>query len=212
MKIKKLFKEFLHSSAFKPALLMIAAACLIISVSAGKAWAYFTTYATAQGGYILHLGDDSEIEEGFSDWTKRLAIKNDDKSDQPVYVRAKIFADDGIAWYTEQGQYSDGKIAGLDKENSPARDIVAGTWAELISSENGADDFTYFSGVLQPGQTAAPLNVRIDNIPDGTGVTDFNVIIVYETTPAQVDSVAADGTITYAEPDWNELLYTGSSN
>ena len=58
------------------------AVAAIMTAGLGQAWAYFTTYAAAEGGYTINLGDRTEITEGFSDWTKRVTVTN---------VRVKAF-------------------------------------------------------------------------------------------------------------------------
>ena len=44
-------------------ILAVLAVVLVLSASIGSAVAYFTTYATARGGYVIHLGGRTEIEE-----------------------------------------------------------------------------------------------------------------------------------------------------
>ena len=62
------------------------AVAAIMTAGLGQAWAYFTTYAAAEGGYTINLGDRTEITEGFSDWTKRVTVTNEAGA-APVYVR-----------------------------------------------------------------------------------------------------------------------------
>ena len=49
--------------------LSLLSAALISSAGIKGAMAYFTTYTTAEGGYVIHLGDKTEIKESFDSWT-----------------------------------------------------------------------------------------------------------------------------------------------
>ena len=68
----------------------VLAFLMVMTAGVGKAWAYFTTYASAEGGITITLGDETEIEEEFSNWEKRVTITSDADS-EPVYIRAKAF-------------------------------------------------------------------------------------------------------------------------
>ena len=52
----------------------------VMTAGIGQAWAYFTTYAQAEGGYPIHLGGRTDITEEFSDWTKHVAVTTDPES------------------------------------------------------------------------------------------------------------------------------------
>nr|WP_300816656.1 hypothetical protein [uncultured Acetatifactor sp.] len=94
---------------YLPAVFALAAVT-VAGASVGQAWAYFTTYAEAAGGYTIRLGDRTEIREDFSDWTKHVVIDSQEGS-QPVYVRARAFCGSqyelvysGDGW-TQAGDY-----------------------------------------------------------------------------------------------------------
>lgn len=70
-------------------LLVTAAAVLALAAGAQTAMAYFTTYATAKGGYTIHLGEKTSIDESFANWTKKVQIAN--TGSQPCFVRVKAF-------------------------------------------------------------------------------------------------------------------------
>lgn len=70
-------------------LLVTAAAVLALAAGAQSALAYFTTYATAKGGYTIRLGETTSLEEGFADWTKKITVAN--TGELPCYVRVKAF-------------------------------------------------------------------------------------------------------------------------
>ena len=60
-------------------ILSLAAAALVLTagVSAGKAMAYFTTYAEASGSAVLNLGTTTTIpDEEVKDWVKHVTIEN----------------------------------------------------------------------------------------------------------------------------------------
>ena len=70
-------------------LLVTAAAVLTLAAGAQTALAYFTTYATAKGGYTIRLGETTAIEENFANWTKKIQVSN--TGSLPCYVRVKAF-------------------------------------------------------------------------------------------------------------------------
>ena len=77
--------------------LAVLAIALVLSASIGTAFAYFTTYSDARGGYVIHLGHKSEIEESWLEGKKEIRIGNkansaDDVGKYPIFVRVKIFA------------------------------------------------------------------------------------------------------------------------
>ncbi|MCI9647576.1 MAG: hypothetical protein HFH40_12435 [Lachnospiraceae bacterium] len=133
------------------------AAVMIAAGTVGSAWAYFTTYAEAQGGYPISLGDETRIEEEFSDWTKHIAITSAEDS-EPAYIRVKAFSG---SEYTLV--YSD----------------ASGKWTP------GEDGYYYYADIVEGGQTTEPLDVKIENIPEDA--KDFNVIVIHESTPVQYD-------------------------
>ena len=87
-------------------ILAVLAVVLVLSASIGSAVAYFTTYATARGGYVIHLGGRTEIEEDIVNNRKTVRIFNRAQSDEdigkyPVFVRVKAFTDsDGTLDYS----------------------------------------------------------------------------------------------------------------
>lgn len=70
-------------------LLVTAAAVLTLAAGAQTALAYFTTYATAKGGYTIRLGETTSLEENFANWTKKIQVSN--TGSLPCYVRVKAF-------------------------------------------------------------------------------------------------------------------------
>lgn len=133
------------------------AAALAATATVGSAWAYFTTYAEAQGGYTISLGDETRVEEEFSDWTKHIAVTSAEGS-EPAYVRVKAFSG------------SEYTLVYSDK---------ADKWSP------GEDGYYYYEDIVEGGQTTEPLDVRIEDIPEDA--EEFNVVVVHESTPVQYD-------------------------
>ncbi len=141
----------------KNILLAALAVSLTLSAGVGSAWAYFTTYAQARGGYTIELGDKTTVEEDFSAWTKHVAITSNADS-EPVYVRARAFC----------GQDYNLVYSGSEK------------WTP------GADGYYYYSDILNGGETTDVLDVRIENVPEEIeDAAAFNVVVIYETTPVR---------------------------
>lgn len=128
---------------------------MVLTAGVGRAWAYFTTYASAQGGITIELGNETEIEETFSSWTKHLTITSDAGS-EPVYVRARAYG---------SGRY-------------PLEYSGTGWQA-------GDDGYYYYNEILPGGGSTSELLVGIKDVPDQEieNGTMFNVIVIYESTP-----------------------------
>ena len=169
-------KKWIKNNASRSLLMFVVAIALIAGASIRSAWSYFTTYATAKGGYIIHLGDETEITEEYSDWTKKIQIKSEADS-EPVYVRAKGFCSEYDLVYSGSDKWSPGE----------------GGWY-------------YYSDIVKGGEVTDVLEVQIKDVPKGTDTEEgdnFNVIVVYESTPVLYDS---DGN-PYA--DWTKTVDTG---
>jgi hypothetical protein len=126
--------------------LTAAAILLVLGVSIGSTMAYFSTYTTAQGGKVIHLGAATEIEEAFDSWTKRVTVTSDENS-QPVYVRAIAYAG---------SQYE------LTYEGTG--------WSR------GDDGYYYYGNALEGGASTEELLVHIGNVPDDAEAFDVVVI------------------------------------
>ena len=171
----------------KKKLLVILAAAALLSVSAagiGTAYAYFTTNAQASGRQTVTLGDQTSIEENYGSWTKSVRIKNEETSSQAVYVRARAFAGD---------EYPTGQIAGTN-------------W-----TQNG--EWYVYGPAVEPGQYTEVLQVPIEGkAKDETAEPrEFNVVIVYETTPA-VQNGYENGAVQYEPADWARTAEEGGQN
>lgn len=139
-------------------ILAALAVALTLTAGVGSAWAYFTTYAEARGGYTLDLGDKTTVSENFSDWTKHVSIASDADS-EPVYIRVKAFC--GSEYNLV---YSD----------------TTGKWTP------GEDGYYYYSDIVKGGESTDILDIKIENVPEGMeDASSFNVVVIYESTPVR---------------------------
>ena len=145
----------------------------------GSAGAYFTTYTEAKGTRLVKFGGDSHIEEKVEAFVKKVVITNDADSHETVYVRASAFCGD---------DYS------------------------LVYSGDGwekKDDYWYYSTPLAPGESTEELVISIydaktGKIPVAEDGKEFNVVVIYETTPATVSGSDSDGKPVYEPADWSK--------
>lgn len=139
-------------------ILAALAVALTLTAGIGSAWAYFTTYAEARGGYTLDLGDKTTVSENFSDWTKHVSIASDADS-EPVYIRVKAFSSSEYNLV-----YSD----------------TTGKWTP------GEDGYYYYSDIVKGGESTDILDIKIENVPEGMeDANSFNVVVIYESTPVR---------------------------
>lgn len=164
------------------------AAGMILTAAAGSAWAYFTTYTSAAGGYAIDLSDETEIVETYSDHTKHLVVSND--SGQAVYVRARAFSGEQYALtYTGENwqQGTDGYW------------YYGAALPGIVTAEDGTVTVSKTS----------QLDVRIA-FPEGAEEgDDCNVVVIYESIPVQYD--ANGNLIAPQDADWSVELITGKT-
>ena len=147
-----------------PALLVIV---LILIASAGAAYAYFTTYANALGGYEIHLKYETVIRESVEGTTKSIQIANnpaqgEDPGQYPVFVRVKVF----------NGTDSTTEFQGDTR------------WAETVVSPN-YKIYTY-PYELYTGESTSILKIKVNpvetaKVQPGDPV---DVTVTYESVPA----------------------------
>lgn len=138
----------------KTVCLTAAALILTACVSAGRALAYFTTWASASGGGTLELGFTTVVpDETFDEqtWTKHVTIEN--TGDHDCYVRARAYAGDS---YTLEYPVAEG-------------------WSR------GDDGYWYYAEILPAGGRTGELLIRIGQ-PGEDDTEAFNVIVVQEHT------------------------------
>ncbi len=140
----------------KTVFLTALAIILILTAAIDGAWAYFTTYTEAKGGYTISLGDKTTVEEDFSAWTKHISITSASDS-EPVYIRVKAFC--GSAYSLV---FSD----------------TNGKWTP------GGDGYYYYSDIVYGGGATEELLIKIENVPEDVEDADsFHVAVIYESTP-----------------------------
>lgn len=105
-----------------PLLVLVLLAFVVLSPQLPSVMAYFTANTRVKGGYTIHQGATTSIDESFSNWTKHVTITN--QKGVPVYVRARAYSafelqykgagwqgrEDG--WYYYQSPVEEGKTTG----------------------------------------------------------------------------------------------------
>ena len=149
---------------------------LVLAANLPLAWGYFSTYTEARGGVIIQPRKiETEIKEPLvSDWKKHVEITNSEDG-SPVYIRAKAFS---------------GSEYNLSYESD-------GSW------ELKDDGYYHYKDILNPGESTHELLVKIENHPVDEKGQEFNVVVVYESTPVRYDGNGDP----YA--DWNQPLQAG---
>lgn len=138
----------------KRVLLPLLAVVLVLSAGIGAAHAYFTTYAEARGGYQIQLGDETELYERFSQWTKHIQVASVEGS-MPVFVRVHVVTDQFHPVTYEPGT----------------------GWTD------GGDGWWYYSPVLEGGQSTAELQAHILAPEDPEAGDAFDVVVYSQSTP-----------------------------
>lgn len=164
------------------ALLAFAAAALVLTVKVGSAGAYFTTYVEAQGGAVVHLGDETNIREEVSGWVKHLTVVNREDSD-PVYIRARAFCG---------SQYE--------------LTYTGGSWVAVD------DGFYLYNGIVEGGQETEELTITVDakekeNSFDVTVIYE-SIPAQYDEEGNMLPPVITENGVVKANPavDWNKKL------
>jgi len=172
-------------------ILTVILAVLVMGASIGGTMSYFTTYCDAKGGLPIRLGYSTRIKEEFSGKEKRVAVVNEAGS-VPVAVRAKVFYADDV------------------------EPTISGTnWTQTLPAnwklQDGDEDYWYYTGILNAEDpenkeqaetdfTTEILSVKFEWPEDPQQGDNFDIVIVYESTPVKY---MEDGT-PYA--DWSTIL------
>ncbi|MBE5891389.1 MAG: hypothetical protein E7282_10570 [Lachnospiraceae bacterium] len=135
--------------------------CLVLALSVGFAaeriYAYFTTYATAQGTVPISLGSQTDIHEEYANWKKTISVEN--TGEVPVFVRVKVLCasqfevtaegtnwslgNDGYYYYSEVvlvGETTENIVASIQKSEDVKSDfniIVVQECTPVMYDENG---------------------------------------------------------------------------
>ena len=172
------------------AFLAVLAIVLVLSASIGAASAYFSTYADAKGGYVLHLGHETEIHEDVDGTVKSVQIRNiaesaDDIGRFPVFVRAKVY----------HGSDCKVDVTGADGNWEEREEGVYYYSQPLFANDpaSPASGIDWQTSVLTVDVQPADSNIKAGDVID--------VIITYDTVPAVFK--------TGGEPDM-ELSWQGA--
>ena len=134
------------------------AAILVLMISIIPAVAYFTTNATADGGYTVHLGDRTRITEEYDDWEKKLTVEN--TQGEAVFIRARGFAGSEYELSYSGSGWSDGGDGWWYYDGI----VKAGEKTQELKIAIG--------GIPKEGEDGAKVNVAV----------------VYESTPVQYET------------------------
>ena len=141
--------------------LFALAITLVLCSTIGTSFAYFTTYVTAKGGYVIKASPT--ITEPLINKEKNIVITNSEGA-SPVFVRVKVFC---------------------GEEFVPALTVDGDGW-----THNTSDDYYYYNTPLDAGESTKVLFAKIGDLPERVEDNDdFNIIVVYESVLAVYDSV-----------------------
>lgn len=171
------------------------AVIFVAAAGIGEAWSYFTTYESAQGGYTINLGYETEIHEEVIGAQKEVTITNINKQDappsQPVFIRVKAFGSEKYQLkYEGTGWLKNSSECSYDNYNT------------------GDNEWYYYNGIVNGGDSTSKLFIgftfpKTEEVKDGD---NFNIVVVYESTLVRYD----DEGHPYA--DWSRKLDTGESS
>lgn len=180
----------MRKKRYLPAVFALAAVT-VAGAGIGQAWAYFTTYAEAAGGYTITLGDRTEIREDFNDWTKHVVVTSEEGS-QPVYVRARAFCGSrftllysGDGWTQEGDYYYYGDIL-YGGQSTRTLDIRIADIPETLDKD-------YFNVVVI--YESVPVQYHEDGTPFTIQETDWDEILdtgSAESTGGTEDAASAE--------------------
>ncbi|NBI91298.1 hypothetical protein D3Z45_12155 [Lachnospiraceae bacterium] len=127
---------------------------LVCGIEEKPSTAYFTTYASAKGGYELQAGTETEIEEEIIELTKHIRIVNTGKVD--CFVRVKVFAGSltPVSYLDDSGKW---RLEG--------------------------DGYWYYQDILASGAATEELAATIE-VPAGMEdmMDSFDVVVIQECT------------------------------
>jgi predicted ribosomally synthesized peptide with SipW-like signal peptide len=138
---------------------VLLAVVMMLAVTAGTAWAYFTDYDELSGAVALKLENQTEIEEQTTEKTKTVSIKNTGEAD--VIVKVMLYG--------------------------PKEMTVTGSNDWQIT-DNGDGSFTaYYKSILEVGQSTSEMLASIENIPVTVENTDVEIIVMQECRVVEFD-------------------------
>ena len=170
--------------------LSLLALALILSAVISPALAYFTDQDQATGAIPITLGGQTEINDTITGLEKTISIKNTEGRD--VWVRLLV--------------------AVGDAENQAKLTIKPGDYWEA------GGDYWYYNDPVSEGETTTPFIVNLSQILTDKFAetqTEFNVAVLYETTPVQYDEkgnmIKGDGIIWSVPLDFDITSHAGTA-
>lgn len=163
--------------------LSLLALALILCTVISPTLAYFTDQDQATGAIPISLSGKTEIRDSYDELIKTVAIENTKGRD--VWIRMVVAVGET---YIDYGYV----------------DITYGDgWTD------GGDGYWYYGSPVSAGSATSNVIVDISKIPTkdlDPAWTEFNVAVLYETTPVQYK---ADGTTQPA--NWDIILDTSDT-
>ena len=158
---------------------------LVLGMGISPAWSYFTDSHATDGGLPISVTPTTTPHEWVYTNHKYLQVHNAEDATAPVYVRAGVFC---------SGEFSDVKAAGTGWSPQDPGDWTSEIGMGWFYYGNSATNLT----AVEPNGDTSILDfefefpkVKAENQPTGSGAVDgdnYNVIIVYESTPVQYDA------------------------
>ena len=162
--------------------LAVLAIILILTACLGTTLAYFTSYASGNGGYIIHLSHRTKIFEFVGDLKQvqiqNIAEKPEDVDQHPVFIRAIVYyGSDSVVTYEPSTNWSEGG-ASPDDERSMLfyyQQPIYAAEAENPAPPEDGDNYTTSRLKLK----VTPANP--DELEDGDAI---DVLVTYQAVPA----------------------------
>ena len=157
----------------RKSLFILLAVLMILGISVGATFAYFTDYDILRGSAALNMNNSKEIVEEVTSTTKTVSIKSSDDSADSV-VRLLIYGPDG-----------------MKKPEAPS------DWSKF---DYGDGSYAYYyTKVLKAGQSTSNVVASVADIPKTADLAEFEIIVLQESKIAEVGD---DGYIV-APDGWN---------
>lgn len=180
-------KGFKKEQNISAVLFFSVAIILVLGISIGYAWSYFSTFAGTSGTRPIRLGSTTDIFEDVKETTKTVWIKNLPGS-QPAYVRVKAFAgtEDGVAASDYDEKYWRQEADGYYYYQFPLAEN------EETRDETGKEKKHIVFTITLPPEGSDELLTRDDQ----------EIVIIHESVPVQYTGDAPGTPIGLNGPDY----------
>ena len=132
---------------------------MILTATAGSAWAYFTDYDQLAGSAAIKLGHSTHIDEQWTSTSKTVGIQNTGESD--VIVKVMLYGPEGMT------------VEGNDD------------W--LITDNEDGSYLAYYKKILPQGESTSKITASIADIPVTVENMDVEIIVHQECYIATFD-------------------------